>query len=263
MNTNTITYEPEIEEIARSGWYLSLRDRFVLKIIKNFTSLDSSKSVLDAGCGTGGVLSNIPNKEILKIGNDMSIESLSLGIKTGKIIHGIQASNTHLPFKDNAFDISTSSEVLEHVEDDLSVLKELDRVTIHRIILTVPAHMYLWTDSDRILLHKRRYSKSELSELITKADMRIVKLKPYGIVPGILVMLYKMLFGTKSKSIDNKTELPLGSRFKIPKVVDAILKILFSLDLWLSSKGLIIWGHSWWACIEHNDSYIDTDLSIK
>lgn len=258
MKTNTITYEPEIEEIARSGWYLSLRDRFVIKIIKSFTNLNSSRSVLDAGCGTGGVLSNIPNTEILKVGNDMSIESISLGIKTGKIIHGIQASNTHLPFKDKAFDISISSEVLEHVEDDLSALKELGRVTNHRIILTIPAHMYLWTDSDNILLHKRRYSKSELSDLITKSGMRIVKLEPYGIIPGILVILYKLIFGTKSKSVYNKTELPLGSRFKMPKVVDTIFKILFSLDLWLSSKGLIMWGHSWWACIENNDDSINT-----
>jgi len=252
MKRDTITYDPEKEEEARSRWYLGPRDKFVLKIVKKFTDLNASKIILDAGCGTGGVISSLPSTGILKVGNDMSSRSLDLGMKSSRITNGIQASNTHLPFKDEIFDISISSEVLEHVGDDLSALKELCRVTKHRIILTVPAHRYLWTDSDDILLHQRRYSKSELSDLIKKADMRIVKLKPYGIVPGLLVILYKLLKGTKTKTVKGtrKKDLPLGTRFEIPKPVEDILRNLFLFDLWLSSKGLLPWGHSWWACIE-------------
>ncbi len=254
MKEKSITYDPTAEEKARSRWYLSARDSFVLKIIKEFTSLNSSKKILDAGCGTGGVISGLPNTGIFKVGNDMSFESLVLGKKRGRIIHGIQASNTNLPFKDRTFDNSISSEVLEHVEDDLSALKELCRVTKHRIILTVPAHRYLWTDSDDILLHKRRYSKSELSTLIKKVDMHIVRLKPYGIVPALLVIFYKFFIGIKSKEGNiSKKDLPLGSRFNIPRAIDIIFKNLFSFDLWLSSKGLITWGHSWWACIERKE----------
>jgi SAM-dependent methyltransferase len=262
MKINTITYDPEEEDKARSSWYLSERDRFVLRIIKKFTDLKSSKKILDAGCGTGGVISGLQNTGILKVGNDMSLESLSLGKKRGRIFHCVQASNTHLPFRDKIFDITTSSEVLEHVEDDLFALKEIGRVTKHRIILTVPAHKYLWTDSDDILLHKRRYSKSELLELFKKADMCIVRLKPYGIIPAILVVVYKLFIGNKPKNIKTFEELPLGSRFKIPRLIDVMLKNIFSLDLWLSEKGLIIWGHSWWACIEHNND-TDVDLSTK
>ncbi len=257
MTEKTITYNPEEEEEARSRWYLSNRDKFVLEIIKNFSNLDSVKKILDAGCGTGGIISGLPNNGIIKVGNDMSSESLALGKEKGRITHGVQASNTNLPFMDRTFDISICSEVLEHVENDLVALQELSRVTKHRIILTVPAHRYLWTDSDDILLHKRRYSKSELIELFKKSDMRIVRLEPYGIIPALLVLFYKLFARFKKKEDDPRKDLPLGSRFKIPRSVDNVLKMFFSLDLWLSRKGLLLWGHSWWACIEKTENGLE------
>lgn len=247
----TITYDPMTEEDARSSWYLGERDKFVFRITKKFTNLNLNKKMLDAGCGTGGIISYFQNIGIHIIGNDTSLESLSLGKKRGKIIHCIQASNIHLPFRDEAFDITITSEVLEHVEDDLLALKELCRVTRHRIIFTVPGHMYLWTSSDDILLHKRRYSKLELETLVKESGMHIIKLKPYGMIPATMVMAYKFVSQLKSKK--NKTtndELPFTSRYTIPKTLDNLLRAFFFFDLWLSERGLIFWGHSWWGCIE-------------
>jgi len=251
MKTNTLTYNPEEEEEARNRWYLKNRDDFILKIVKKFADLSLSKKILDAGCGTGGVISKFSNCDLI-VGNDMNFESLKWGKKTNRIINGIQASITNLPFRDNEFDISISSEVLEHVDNDQAALEELCRVTKSRIIFTVPAHNYLWTNSDDILLHKRRYSKSELLALVKKSGMHIVKLKPYGLIPALLVMLYKIFFhsGNKINNTIEDEELPLASRFNIPRPIEKMLGGLFFFDLWLSSKGLILWGHSWWVCIE-------------
>jgi SAM-dependent methyltransferase len=251
MKLNTITYDPIKEEEARSGWYLGPRDKFVLKIIKKYTDFNLSKRILDAGCGTGGVISGFKNTETLIAGTDTSLESIVLGKKRNSIINGIQASVTNLPFRDKIFDISISTEVLEHVDDDLSALKELCRVTKNRIIITVPAHNYLWTDSDDILLHKRRYSRSKLLKLFQTSGVKPIILKPYGLVLGLLIISYKLFDSTKSKTDKKDTkDLPLGARFKISKTVENILKNIFLFDLWFSSKGLLPWGHSWWACVE-------------
>jgi len=165
--------------------------------------------------------------------------------------NGIQASIDYLPFRDETFDISISSEVLEHVDNDLIALRELIRVTKYKIVFTVPAHRYLWTDSDDILLHKRRYSKSEIIKLVKNSNANIVRLEQYGILPGLMVIFYKFFLGKKSKSKKNlKGELPFTSRYKIPGFIEKSLMSLFSLELWFSRKGLVRWGHSWWACIE-------------
>jgi SAM-dependent methyltransferase len=251
MDTNTILYDPATEEEARSsGWYLNARDKFVLKIAKKFAHLDSAKKVLDGGCGQGGVLSLLQQRGIFTVGNDMAIESVQWGKKKGRITNGIQASLTHLPFRDEIFDISICTEVLEHVDDDLASLKELGRVTKHRIVITVPAHMYLWTESDDMVLHKRRYSKLELLALIKNADMRVVKMEPFGISAGIMVILYKLFFGNKYKEGKEVDDLSLSARYKIPEPIAKRLNFIFSLESWLSRKGVVMWGHTWWACIE-------------
>ncbi len=251
MRGNTILYDPDTEEEARSsGWYLNARDRFVLKIAKEFANLDFAKKVLDGGCGQGGVLSLLNQNGVFSVGNDMALESLLWGKKKGRIINGVQASLTHLPFKDETFYISICSEVLEHVDDDLSSLKELGRVTKHRIIITVPAHRYLWTHSDDMVLHKRRYSKSELLTLIKNSGMHVVRLEPFGITAAIMVLLYKFFFGTKYKEGKDVEDLSLSARYKIPEPIVKRLNFIFSLEGWLSRKGLVLWGHTWWTCIE-------------
>jgi len=253
VDSKTILYDPSIEEEARStGWYLNARDKFVIKIANEFANLNLAKKVLDGGCGQGGVLSLIQQKEIFTVGSDMAKESVIWGMKKGRITNGIQASLTHLPFKDEAFDISICTEVLEHVDDDLSSLRELNRVTKNRIIITVPAHKYLWTNSDDMVLHKRRYSKSELLELIKNSNMKVVKLKPFGISAGIMVLIFKLFFHSKYEEGNKVEDLSLSSRYKIPGLIAKRLNVIFSLEGWLSRKGLTLWGHTWWACIEKN-----------
>jgi ubiquinone/menaquinone biosynthesis C-methylase UbiE len=254
MDKKTILYDPSIEEEARStGWYLNARDKFVIKIVKKFTNLNSSKKVLDGGCGQGGVLELIKQDNIFTVGNDMAKESIKWGIKKGRITNGIQASLTHLPFKDNAFDISICTEVLEHVKDDLSSLRELNRVTKNKIIITVPAHTYLWTDSDDMVLHQRRYSKKELLLLIKNSNMKVIKMKPFGISAGIMVLIFKLFFGRKYKKGNEVEDLSLASRYKIPKFIATRLNTVFSIEGWLSMRGLAPWGHTWWACVEKKD----------
>jgi SAM-dependent methyltransferase len=253
MDSKTILYDPSIEEEARTtGWYLNARDRFVIKIAKEFANLNSANKILDGGCGQGGVLGLIQQEGIFTVGNDMAKESVLWGIKKGRIKNGIQASLTHLPFKDDAFDISICTEVLEHVEDDLSSLRELNRVTKNKIIITVPAHMYLWTDSDDMVLHQRRYSRKELLSLIKNSNMKVVKIKPFGISAGIMVLIFKLFFGRKYKKGNEVEDLSLSSRYKIPKFIATRLNTVFSIEGWLSRKGLIFWGHTWWACVEKN-----------
>jgi len=258
MTIKTILYKPAIEEEARSsGWYLNARDKFVLKLANEFANLNLAKKVLDGGCGQGGVLSLLNKSGVFTVGNDMALESLLWGRKKGRIINGVQASLTHLPFKDETFDISLCSEVLEHVDDDLSSLKELSRVTKHRIIITVPAHRYLWTDTDDMVLHKRRYSKSDLITLIKNSGMHIVRLEPFAITAGFMVLFFKFFFGTNYKEGKEVEDLSLSARYKIPRPIEKRLNFLFSLESWLSRKGLVLWGHTWWACIEKKENNVN------
>lgn len=70
--------------------------------------------------------------------------------------HFVQGRAEALPFPDGRFDVVIASQILEHVADPVSVLREADRV-LHpggALIVTVPlgAHPDLETDGDRLAL---------------------------------------------------------------------------------------------------------------
>jgi ubiquinone/menaquinone biosynthesis C-methylase UbiE len=93
------------------------------------------ETVLDAGCGNGVIINNLPKIFKKTAGLDMSEESLKY-VKAEKIL----ASITSIPFADNSFDLLICSEVLEHLKDEdyFATVKELQRVAKKYIILTFP-----------------------------------------------------------------------------------------------------------------------------
>jgi ubiquinone/menaquinone biosynthesis C-methylase UbiE len=75
-----------------------------------------------------------------------------------------------LPFRDGSFDVVTSFDVLEHVEDDRRAAGELERITRKggALIISVPAFMSLWGQHDEVNHHFRRYRRGQLLSLFPK-----------------------------------------------------------------------------------------------
>lgn len=69
-------------------------------------------------------------------------------------------------------------DVLEHVAEPAGLLQELARERLAeggRFVITVPAFQPLYSDHDRALKHHRRYSRSELVELVRGAGLEIIQ----------------------------------------------------------------------------------------
>jgi len=87
----------------------------------------SGKSILDIGCGPRGSLEWADNAKE-RIGLDSLVDSYKkLGIDTHAMSY-VQAGAEDMPFEDGRFDIVTSFNSLDHVEDVESVVKEVSRV---------------------------------------------------------------------------------------------------------------------------------------
>lgn len=87
----------------------------------------NDKSVLDIGCGPRGSLEWADNARE-RIGLDSLVDSYrKLGIDKHKMEY-VQAGAEKMPFEDNRFDIVTSYNSLDHVEDVESVVNEVCRV---------------------------------------------------------------------------------------------------------------------------------------
>jgi len=108
-----------------------------LEMILAFHGL-KNKSIVDIGCGTSDYLKWLVNDCKKVVGVDISIEMLKLCHEDlGKSIELVAADALHLPFKDEAFDISTTFQALHHFPNWKKALTEMVR-TAKRVSLYEP-----------------------------------------------------------------------------------------------------------------------------
>jgi 2-polyprenyl-3-methyl-5-hydroxy-6-metoxy-1,4-benzoquinol methylase len=122
------------------------------------------KSVLDIGCGTGYVLGTLERGGMKPTGCDMHQVWLDFARKrtTGELILG---DANELPA--GSYDSAILCDVIEHTTDDAAMLSVATRAVGPGgvVLVTVPAHQWLWTELDDISGHKRRYTRTQIEDL--------------------------------------------------------------------------------------------------
>jgi len=90
---------------------------------------------------------------------------------------GVCGSATALPFADEAFDVVSAFDVVEHCDDDAGAVSELARVLAPggRMLLSVPAYQWAWSDHDVRAGHHRRYTKGRLDRVVERAGLSVVR----------------------------------------------------------------------------------------
>jgi 2-polyprenyl-3-methyl-5-hydroxy-6-metoxy-1,4-benzoquinol methylase len=140
----------------------------------------SFKSVLDAGCGTGILLQQILDKypNLQLTGSEYSPQGLEFAkrrLPQGEF-HVLDLSKEVLNQK---FDLITCIDVLEHIPDDRTALKNLLAMTNGYMILSVPIGPLFKAEVDR-MGHVHGYSRTELEKKIQQAGFEIVKVIQWG-----------------------------------------------------------------------------------
>jgi SAM-dependent methyltransferase len=104
----------------------------------------------------------------------VSLDLLPEGLVPGQ---GVCGSATELPFADETFDVVSAFDVVEHCDDDARAIAELARVLAPggRMLLSVPAYQWAWSDHDVQAGHHRRYTRPALVHLVEAGGMRVVR----------------------------------------------------------------------------------------
>ena len=158
----------ELYELEDQHWWFRARRTVIWALVRR-AGVGPAPRILDAGCGTGRNL-----VEFGPLGQpegvDFSADAVEFCRRRG--LEGVQqASLEELPFEDGRFDLILSTDVIEHLDDDLRVLVELRRVAAPgaRLVVTVPAYMWLWSNHDESMHHRRRYTQRRLRQQVTAA----------------------------------------------------------------------------------------------
>jgi SAM-dependent methyltransferase len=165
-------------ELEDTYWWYKGQRSIILNSLKQLYAETKNLKLLDAGCGTGGLL-NLLNKYSLKAGLDIAPEALFYCYERG-LENILQGDVTNLPFKEECFDLVISLDVLYHlkVTDDSKALSEFNRCLKRggRLYLNLPAFNFLRSSHDEAVHTRERYSTKKLKQKLFAAGFKIEKL---------------------------------------------------------------------------------------
>src|SRR5882724_7193660 len=146
-------------------WYFRSLHAHVAHVLD--ARLGKDAEVLDAGCGTGGLIRRLaPFRPTWRwTGVDVSPVALELARQRCRSeVKFREASVTALPSGDAHFDAVVSADVLYHVDDDALALREFFRVLRPGgvVVLNLPAYQWLWSYHDTAVHSRRRYDRGDV-----------------------------------------------------------------------------------------------------
>lgn len=109
--------------VQQAKWTNHLRNYLLDKIALHPNSL-----VLEVGCGTCAVLSQITNENILTFGIDIDLEYLKFGRDNFDALHLVNGNGMSLPYPANSFDLVFCHYLLLWVENPIRIMQEFSRV---------------------------------------------------------------------------------------------------------------------------------------
>lgn len=117
------------------------------RILINNTEL-RDKFILDAGCGSGFHTVFFQKYTDKVIGTDVSLNFVKICKSNG--IMCVRSSVTHLPFKENSFDITFCNAVLQHIID----LEERKEGLLELVRVTLKGGRVILGEENKTILHK-------------------------------------------------------------------------------------------------------------
>jgi SAM-dependent methyltransferase len=239
---------PHQHDVMRSvedhyWWYHALREHVSNSIVASGTSF----SVLDAGCGTGGMLAALrvkfPGADLTGI--DESAHALELAASRNTGARLVPGSVHELPFPEKTFDFVLSLDVWSHagVDDGLAA-HESHRVLRPggRLIVNLAAFEFLKGAHDCAVDVDRRYRRAEVRALLEGANFQIETLTYWNAVltPPIALLRWSSRFGPPG-------EAKRSDFRQLPRLLNFGLKAVAALELRASRHLSLPFGTSVFA----------------
>lgn len=227
------------EAEPRHFWFVE-RNRLIVSTLRRTLGQLSGRTVLDVGCGTGFVMNALEREDMLACGLDMHLSGL---IEARRLVRGplLCQTATDIPFRDQ-FDVAILCDVLEHTPDDVAVLREA-AASVHArgvVLVTVPAHAWLWSPLDTVSGHYRRYSRTSIIRLIARAGLGPAWVRYFNtlLLPAQILqrLLLRRLAVGDSERVFRASFAPPG------RAVNPALGVAMRADIWLTRLPCTVGG---------------------
>lgn len=161
-------------ELDEVHWWYRARREVLAALIRRTVTLPPNARVLEVGCGTGHNL-----QMLARFG---SVDAIELDPEARRIAEtrlGRSISDAALPelpgIPRAVYDLIAVFDVVEHIENDAASVAALASCLKPggSLVISVPAHQWMWSAHDELNHHKRRYSMGGLKRLIEGSPLRL------------------------------------------------------------------------------------------
>jgi SAM-dependent methyltransferase len=180
MSQTSGGYDPaffaKLDIVEDRHFWFRARKRVVGAMIRQLAEeFPSGYNVLELGCGNGGMLRLLQESCAGGRVFGMDLFPQALANASHRSSCPLVLGDVHLSPFSEAFHLVGMFDVLEHIDDDLTVLRDVRTMLVPggALLLTVPAHMSLWSYFDEAAHHARRYTPEVLAERLCEAGFEV------------------------------------------------------------------------------------------
>lgn len=229
----------------RHFWFRS-RNRCIAAALRSLPGFAAIRDVLEVGCGTGVVLAEL--ERLFPSGRVVGMDLFAEGLEFARRRFGgllIQGDVFTYEF-DRLFDIIGAFDVIEHLDDDEKILRRLARQLKPggHLIITVPAHMGLWSYFDEVAHHRRRYTGSELRDKLAAAGLEVRLLTQFMSIVFPLMWIKRRLIGQNIRHLSDvdrsARQSAVESDLRVHPIVNAAFSLLLRPESWLIARRIAI-----------------------
>jgi SAM-dependent methyltransferase len=232
----------KLAEVEDDMWYFHSLHAHVARALRVRLAAQSGARVLDAGCGTGGLLLRLRARFPGAVFSGIDFSGLACELarqRTGADIR--EASITALPFGDGEFDAVVSADVVCQVDDAARAFSEIHRVLKPggTVVINLPAYMWMWSYHDDNCQTKRRYTRGELRQRLHEAGFNNIDATHWNALPFPLVYAKRKIFCSPRDTSDVK---------RYPAPLEYFFRGLMAIEHgWCALGGGWAWGTSVFA----------------
>jgi SAM-dependent methyltransferase len=221
----------ELNRLEAGYWWYVGRVEWAKRFIARSFGGGKIAAYADVGCGTGGFARQIARAfsipRMALVDSNPMVQKFS-EVQGADFVPTDISRDFSLPFQPQLISLM---DVLEHMEDDQGLLHRLaDHLPAGgRLLISVPAHAFLFSEWDRQLRHYRRYSKKALVTRVKKTGLEVeaVRFMWSFLMPAAP---YRLLLPARQKALEFPPVSPGMNRLLI-----ALSRLEYALSRFVSA----------------------------
>lgn len=157
---------------ATHFWFRGFR-AFITPVIRDLSKGRRDLRIIDCGCGTGHNIRLMLEPYGRVVGFDVNEGGVAMSHALGASV--VRADAAHVPFASESFDVATSFDVMQCLEPDAAVVREMARLVRPggAVVVTMAALEMLRGDHSESWQETRRYTPASAKALFVQAGLRV------------------------------------------------------------------------------------------